>query len=310
MITRDDIESAAARINGHVRCTPVMAVAGVEFGLDYDLDLKLELFQHTGSFKARGAFNSLLSGNVPDAGVVAASGGNHGAAVAFAAARLGIPARIFVPEIAGETKIGLIRATGADLEVVPGAYADAFAASEAFRTESGAISIHAYDAPATLAGQGTLGAEIEAQLPGLDVLLVAVGGGGLIGGISAWFGDRVKIVAVEPKAAPTLATALRDGPEVTVNVGGVAANSLGARQIGGLSYHICQENGVHSVLVPDEAIIAAQKVLWDAARIAAEPGGATALAALISDVYRPPADARVGVLVCGGNLDPSPIGGG
>lgn len=310
MISRDDIQAAAERIEGYVRRTPVMAVAGAEFGLDYDLDLKLELFQHTGSFKARGAFNSLLSGNVPEAGVVAASGGNHGAAVAFAASRLGIPARIFVPEIAGETKIGLIRATGADLEVVPGAYADAFAASEAYRTESGAISIHAYDALATLQGQGTLGREIEAQLPDLDVLLVAVGGGGLIGGISAWYGDRVQIVAVEPEAAPTLAKALQEGPDVTVDVGGVAANSLGARQIGGISYEICKANDVQSVLVPDEAIVTAKRVLWNAARIAAEPGGATALAALISDVYRPPAGARVGVLVCGGNLDPSPLGAG
>ena len=309
MITRNEIQAAAERINRHVRKTPVMTVAGVDFGLDHDLHLKLELFQHTGSFKARGAFNSLLSGDMPVAGVVAASGGNHGAAVAFAASRLGIPARIFVPEIAGETKINLIRGTGAELTVVPGAYADAFAASEAYRLEVGAISIHAYDAPATLQGQGTLGVEIETQLPDLDVLLVAVGGGGLIGGISAWYGDRVEIVAVEPEAAPTLATALRDGPEAMVEVGGVAANSLGARQIGAMSYEICTKNSVHSVLVPDNAITAAQGLLWDAGRIAAEPGGATALAALISGAYQPPVEARVGVLVCGGNLDPSPVGG-
>lgn len=308
MIPRADIEAAAKRIGGYVRRTPVMPVAGADFGLDYDVDLKLELFQHTGSFKARGAFNSLLQGDIPAAGVVAASGGNHGAAVAYAASQLGIPARIFVPEPAGPTKIGLIRATGADLQVVPGFYADAFAAAEAYRTETGAVSIHAYDAPATLEGQGTLGREIDTQLPDLDVLLIAVGGGGLIGGISSWFGDRVKIVAVEPEAAPTLATALRDGPEAEVEVGGVAANSLGARQIGQLAHRICIENGVQSVLVSDGAITTAQRLLWDQARIAAEPGGAAALAALTSGVYEPPVDARVGVLVCGGNLDPSPFG--
>lgn len=307
-ISRADIDAAAERIDGHVRTTPVMSVHGADFGLHHDVDLKLELFQHTGSFKARGAFNSLLQGDIPNGGVVAASGGNHGAAVAYAAAQLGIPARIFVPEPAGPTKIGLIRATGADLEVVPGFYADAFAAAEAYRSETGAVSIHAYDAPATLAGQGTVGREIEDQLPDLDVLLVAVGGGGLIGGISTWFGDRIQVVAVEPEAAPTLATSLQDGPDAVVEVGGVAANSLGARQIGRLSHQICVSHNVQSVLVSDDAITAAQKLLWDQARIAAEPGGAAAMAALTSGAYRPPKDARVGVLVCGGNLDPSPFG--
>ncbi|MEM7060924.1 MAG: threonine/serine dehydratase [Pseudomonadota bacterium] len=309
MITRDDINAAADRINGYVRRTPVMSVAGADFNLGFDIDLKLELFQHTGSFKARGAFNSLLQGNIPPAGVVAASGGNHGAAVAYAASQLGIPARIFVPESAGATKIGLTRATGADLEVVPGFYSDAFTASEAYRARTGAVSIHAYDAPATLAGQGTVGREIELQIPDLNVLLVAVGGGGLIGGITSWFADRVKIVAVEPEAAPTLAAALRDGPDTQVDVGGVAANSLGARQIGRLSHQICSENAVQSILVSDDAITAAQKLLWDQARIAAEPGGAAALAALTSGAYQPPPDARVTVLVCGGNLDPSPLCG-
>lgn len=307
IITHDDIRAADARIRNHVRETPVLSLGRDEIGLDHAIDLKLELFQHTGSFKARGAFNALLSGDVPEAGVVAASGGNHGAAVAYAAARLGVHARIFVPEIAGPTKIGLIRATGIEPDVIPGAYSDAFEASEAYRRETGAVSIHAYDAPETLTGQGTVGLEIERQLPDLDELLIAVGGGGLIGGIASWFGDRVKIIAVEPERAATLNTALRDGPDTSVEVGGIAANSLGAKQIGRLSYDIAKARNIESVLVPDEAIADAQARLWSSARIAAEPGGAAALAALISGSYRPGPGRRVAVLVCGGNLDPSPI---
>ena len=307
MITQDNIREAEARIRPHVRRTPLMRVAGGDLGLGFDVDLKLELFQHTGSFKARGAFNSLLSMDVPAAGVVAASGGNHGAAAAYAAARLGVPARIFVPEIAGATKISMIRATGADLEVMPGAYADAFAASEAYREETGAISIHAYDAPATLAGQGTVAQEIEADLPELDILLVAVGGGGLIGGIATWYGKRIQIIAVEPERAPTLARALENGPDTEVDVGGVAANSLGARRIGKMGYDACRSAGVQSVLVTDAEILSAQRALWDNVRVAAEPGGVAALAALTSGAYTPPEGSKVAVLICGGNLDPGPF---
>ena len=306
MITRSDITTAADRIAPHIRQTPVLDVAD-GLGLDNAVTLKLELFQHTGTFKARGAFNSLLAGDVPSAGIVAASGGNHGAAVAYAAAKLGIPARIYVPEIAGETKIGLIRATGADLHVVPGAYADAAAAASAYQAETGAATIHAYDAPNTLAGQGTLGRELEAQVPDIDHLLIAVGGGGLIGGVAAWFDGRIKIIAVEPERAPTLNRALRDGPDTQVDVGGIAANSLGARQIGRLCYDVARTQGIESVLVPDEAIADAQNRLWHGVRIAAEPGGAAALAALTSGCWTPPPDARVGVVVCGGNLDPAPV---
>ncbi len=308
MITKTDITAAAERIAPHVRRTPVLEIAAEDFGLGYPVTLKLELCQHTGSFKARGAFNALLSGGIPEAGVVAASGGNHGAAVAFAAARLDIPARIFVPEIAGPAKIELIRSTGAVLEVVAGAYADAFAASEAYRAATGAATIHAYDAPETLAGQGTLGRELEAQLPDLDILMVAVGGGGLIGGIATWLAGRVRVVAVEPERAPTLHSALSDGPDTEVEVGGIAANSLGARRIGRLCHQIVTAQGIESVLVADDAIADAQRQLWHMARIAAEPGGATALAALTSSAFVPPAGARVGVIVCGGNLDPVPIG--
>ncbi len=307
MIARDEIVAACDRIAPYVRRTPVTEVDGAALGLPHPVTLKLELLQHTGSFKPRGAFNNLLSRQVPEAGVVAASGGNHGAAVGYASAKLGVPARIFAPRIAGEAKLSLIRATGAALEVVEGAYAEAFGASEAWRAQSGALSVHAYDAPETLAGQGTLGAELEEQAPDLDILLVAVGGGGLIGGIASWFGNRLRIIAVEPERAATLATALRDGPEAEVEVGGVAANSLGARRIGRLAYDIARALGIESVTVPDEAITEAQRRLWSTARVLAEPGGATALAALTSGRFEAPSGARVGVLICGGNIDPSPL---
>ncbi len=306
MITPDDIRAAHGRIAAHVRRTPIIEAAGPAFGLGHPVVLKLELLQHTGSFKPRGAFNSLIARDVPPAGVVAASGGNHGAAVGYAAAELGIPARIFVPEIAGETKIALVRGTGADLEVVPGHYGQAAAAAEAARQASGAITIHAYDAPETLAGQGTVGTEFEEQAPDLDILLVAVGGGGLIGGIASWYDGRIRVVAVEPEEAPTLAVALRDGPEAEITPSGVAANSLGGPMIGRLAYDVVTRLGIDCVLVPDAAITEAQHLLWTGARVLAEPGGAAALAALTSGRFVPPPGARVGVLVCGGNVDPAP----
>lgn len=306
MINRNDITAAHQRIKAHVRHTPVLGLDD-GLGLSHPVTLKLELLQHTGSFKPRGAFNNLLSRKVPPAGVVAASGGNHGAAVGYAAATLGIPARIFVPAIAGATKIALVRSTGADLEVIEGLYAEAYARSEAWRQARGAMSIHAYDAPETLAGQGTLALELEEQAPDLAILLVAVGGGGLIGGIAAWYGGRIRIVAVEPEQAATLATALLNGPEAEIRPAGVAANSLGASKIGRLCYDIARATGIESVTVPDAAITEAQRGLWSGARILAEPGGATALAALTSGAFTPPPGARVGVVVCGGNIDPAPV---
>jgi threonine dehydratase len=307
VITRDQIASAHARIIPHIRCTPVMELDGAAIGLPHPVTLKLELQQHTGSFKARGAFNNLLSREVPEAGVVAASGGNHGAAVGYAAACLGIPARIFVPSIAGEAKISLVRGTGATLEVIDGHYGQAALAAEACLERTGAMSIHPFDAPQTLAGQGTVGAEIEEQAPGLDILLVAVGGGGLIGGIASWYAGRVRIVAVEPERAATLTTALRDGPQAEIEPGGVAANSLGAPRIGRLTYDIARAQEIETVTVPDDAIMHAQRLLWSTARVLAEPGGATALAALTSGRFNAPPGARVGVVVCGGNIDPSPL---
>lgn len=297
------ISEARLRTAPYIRRTPVIQthLAG------RDVELKLEQMQHTGSFKARGAFNSLLSQKVPAAGVVAASGGNHGAAVAFAASRLGHPAKIFVPELAGAAKIALIRRSGADLAIVPGVYDNALAAAKTHETETGAMQIHAYDAPATVAGQGTLFAEWEDQGLAADTVLIAVGGGGLIGGAAAWFGGRRRIVAVEPVNAPTLNRAMAEGPDTVVDVSGVAANALGAKRIGRIGYDLCRAAGVVSVLVSDEAILAAQTLLWQDLRQWVEPGGATALAALLSGAYQPTPGERVAVLVCGANPAPDPV---
>jgi threonine dehydratase len=302
MITRERIAAAHQRIGPYVRRTPVVRLTGADFGLDpFPLALKLESLQHSGSFKARGAFASLLGREVPSAGVAAASGGNHGAAVAYAAMRLGIPAKIFVPRISSPAKIARIRGYGADLVVGGERYADALEASERWVAESGALAVHAYDQETTLLGQGTVGAELEGQLPELDSLLVAVGGGGLIGGIAAWYAGRVRVVAVEPEAAPTLARALEAGRPVDVAVGGVAADSLGARRVGALMFPIAREHVERVALVPDAAIRDAQAALWDSLRLVAEPGAAAALAALLSGAYRPAPGERVGVVLCGGN---------
>lgn len=299
-----EIETAAARIAGHTRITPVMLATIPGAG---SLDLKFEHTQHTGSFKARGAFNTLLSAPVPKAGVVAASGGNHGAAVAYAAKTLGHPAKIFVPEVAGPAKIALIREQGADLVVVPGVYADAAALALAHAEATGAMQIHPYDAPMTLAGQGTLLREWEQQGLQADTVLIAVGGGGLIGGSLAWNQGRRKIVAVEPVLAPTLHTALRDGPQAKVQVSGIAANALGASQIGRLSFDLAKAQGTEVILVTDDAISAAQHLLWRSLRQLVEPAGATALAALVSGAYRPAAGERVALLLCGANPAPDPL---
>ncbi|WP_171179217.1 threonine/serine dehydratase [Ruegeria sp. HKCCD8929] len=298
-----EISAAADRIAGHVQVTPVIEARG--FGLQFPVEMKLEHMQHTGSFKARGAFNTLLSREVPGAGVVAASGGNHGAAAAYAARALGHPAKIFVPELAGPSKIALIEGIGADLTVVPGEYANALSMAQAHETESGAMQIHAYDAPATVAGQGTCFAEWEAQGLSADTVVVAVGGGGLIGGALAWLQGARKVVAVEPETSCALHAALRAGAPVDVEVSGVAANALGARRIGDICFGLAQ--GMASVLVCDEAIVAAQQALWAERRVLVEPAGATALAALMSGAYRPEPGERVAVLVCGGNIAPSPV---
>jgi threonine dehydratase len=308
MSTRPEIEAAAARIAPHVRRTPILTLPAVALGTSCDVVLKLEQLQVSGSFKARGAFNALLQGGAGPAGVIAASGGNHGAAVAHAAAALGIRAEIFIPEIAAPSKLARIREAGAVLVQGGATYADALAASESRRAETGAISIHAYDQAEVLAGQGTVAREFEADAPDLTHVLVAVGGGGLIGGIASWFaGTGTEVVAVEPEGCPTLFSALRAGEPVDAPVGGMAADSLGARRVGKLMFEVARRTLRQAVLVPDEAIREAQRRLWRACRVVAEPGGAAALAALVSGAWTPPADARVGVLVCGGNCDPGSV---
>ena len=301
-IDRDAIAATERAIRPHIRRTPVAELDGADLGLPgVALTLKLELLQHAGSFKARGAFTNLLTRPVPAAGVVAASGGNHGAAVACAAQRLGVPAKIFVPSVTSPAKIARIRGYGADLEIGGALYADALAASEAWIARAGALAVHAYDQRETLLGQGTLALELEAQAPALDTLLVAVGGGGLIGGIASWYAGRIKIVGVEPEAAPTLTKALAAGRPVDAEAGGIAADSLAPRQVGQLMFPIAQRHVAAVVLVPDAAIEAAQAALWDVLRIVAEPGGAAATAALLSGRYKPRAGERVGVVICGGN---------
>jgi threonine dehydratase len=302
MISSEHIRTADAAIGPHIRRTPVIEISPRDFGVAAaGLVLKLESLQHAGSFKTRGAFTNLLMRKVPEAGVVAASGGNHGAAVAFAAMRLGVAAKIFVPKVASPAKIQQITDYGASLVVGGDRYADALAASEVWRAQSGAMPIHAYDQFETLCGQGTVGLELETQAPGLRTLLVAVGGGGLIAGIASWYEGRIKIVGVEPERAPTLTRALEAGRPVDAEAGGIAADSLAPRSVGELAFPIAQRHVHGTVLVTDDAIEDAQRRLWSTLRVVAEPGGAAALAALTSGRYVPAPDERVGVLVCGGN---------
>ena len=301
-IDREQITATYRHIRPFVRRTPVIEVNGTDFGLgSCQVVLKLEHLQHSGSFKARGAFANLLTREIPQAGVVAASGGNHGAAVAYAAMKLGIGAKIFVPSVSSPAKVQRIREYGADLVVEGDRYADALAASERWIAQSGALPVHAFDQKETLLGQGTVAAELEEQDPELDTLLVAVGGGGLIGGIAAWYAGKIKIVAVEPDAAPTLQEALKAGRPVDAQMDSIASDSLAPRRVGELMFPIAQSYVDHVALVTDDAIRKAEEALWKSVRIVAEPGGAAAFAALLSGRYRPDPAERVGVLVSGGN---------
>jgi len=300
------IQDAARRIAGDIRQTPLLRLP--PWGV-----LKLEMLQLSGSFKPRGAFNRMRAAGVGPAGVIAASGGNHGAAVAAAAQSLGVPAEIFVPEIAAEAKRERIRAYGARLVVGGASYEEARQASELRAAETGALMVHAYDQAEVLAGQGTVAREWEEQAPDLTHLLIAVGGGGLLGGIAAWHaGSGVTLVAVEPEGCPGLHLALAAGRPVPAPVGGLAADSLGARQVGALMFPLAAsllaQGRLALATVTDEAIRAAQQALWREARLVAEPGGAAALAALVSGAWVPPAGARVGVLICGANTDPAAVG--
>jgi threonine dehydratase len=289
-------------IRPYIRRTPVIEIDGSEFGLPATmLSLKLELFQHSGSFKARGACANLLTREVPRAGVVAASGGNHGAAVAYAAMRLKIPAKIFIPTVSSPAKIARIRDYGADLVIEGDRYADALAASEIWTQQTGAMPVHAFDQNETIIGQGTVGLELAEQAPDIDTLLVSVGGGGLIAGIAAWYAGRIKVIGVEPLASPTLTKALEAGRPVDAEAGGLAADSLAPRRVGERGFPIVQKYAPQTVLVSDDTIAEAQATLWRALRIVAEPGGAAAFSAIVSGAYKPKAGERVAVVICGGN---------
>jgi threonine dehydratase len=303
MVSQTEIQEAAHRIALHIRRTPCIALEENAFGLNARIFLKLECLQHAGSFKPRGAFNCILSSQVPSAGVIAASGGNHGAAVAYAAHQLEHHAEIFVPTISPKNKLDRLRHYGATVNVTGANYAEALAASKERAAQTGALPIHAYDDHRVLAGQGTLAMEWEEQVPGLDTALVAVGGGGLIGGMAAWYHKRVRVIGVEPERAPSLFKALEAGKPVDVDVSGVAADSLGARRVGDLMFPIAQQFVPRVILVTDDQIVQAQRLLWQKLRVVAEPGGATALAALLSHAYEPRRGERVGVVICGGNAE-------
>ncbi|MGC1208374.1 MAG: threonine/serine dehydratase [Ornithinimicrobium sp.] len=301
--TRDDIAAAKVMISSRVRRTPVMDIA-LDSGAI--VTLKLELFQHTGSFKPRGAFTSVLSPPELPRTLVAASGGNHGLAVAHVGQALGIPAEIFVPLTAPAVKVAALHTLGAGVHQVGHRYAEALEASLNLANTPDALAIHAYDTLPTLTGQGTLAAELDEQADS-DTVLIAVGGGGLIGGMASWWGQRKRVIAVEPQTCPAMHNALAVGEPVPVDPSGVAADSLGASVIGSLGFAAVRAAGGASVLVSDDDIRAARRWLWQAARISTEPGGAAALAALISGAYVPADGERVTVIVCGGNADPTDL---
>ena len=301
-VSRESIAAVEPVIRPHIRRTPVVELCSSNLGLDpCPLTLKLELLQHSGSFKVRGAFANLLLRPIPAAGIVAASGGNHGAAIAYAASQLGLPARIFVPTCCSPAKLERIRGYGATLVVTGELYADALEASEVWAAESGALPVHAFDQAETLMGAGTVGLELEAQAPALDTLVVPVGGGGLLGGISSWYAGRCKLVGVEPELAPTLTRALEAGRPVDAEAGGIAADSLAPKRVGELGFPALRAYVSQVVLVSDEEIRQGQEAIWSTLRIVAEPGGAAALAAVLAGRYRPEPGERVGVVVSGGN---------
>lgn len=299
-VTPDDIERAAELIEPRVRRTPV-----VEHGA---LTLKLELLQFAGSFKTRGAFNRVLSEPVlPEAGLIAASGGNHGAALAYVGSALDIPTEIFIPSTSPAIKRRNVERFGATVQVIEGYYDDAQAAATERREATGAFEVHPYDHVATVAGQGTMGRELDQQVDGVDTIIVAAGGGGFIAGQAAWFGDRTRIVCVEPETSQCVRAAIAAGEPVGVDVSGLAADSLGAGRVGAVPWALIDQFVDEAVVVPDDSIREAQRELWQAFRLIAEPGGAAALAAIRTGAYTPAADEQVVVVVCGSNCDPVPI---
>jgi threonine dehydratase len=301
-LTAAAVAEVESRIGQYLRQTPVARLDRAEFGLPAGpLTLKLEQLQHSGSFKARGAFANLLLRDVPAAGVAAASGGNHGAAVAYAASVLRIPARIFVPEVSSPAKISRIRGYGADLVVEGGTYSDSLAVSQRWVACSGALPVHAFNQPETVLGAGTLGLELRRQAPEVTTVLCSVGGGGLLSGLSVAADGQVRVVGVEPEGAPTMTAALAAGRPVDAPTGSVAVDSLAPRQVGELTLALVSQRAHAVVLVSDEAILQARQALWDRLRVVAEPGGCTSLAALLSGRYRPGPDENVAVVISGAN---------
>ncbi len=309
-VTPADVDAAAARIAGHVRETPVVAIETGAFGLNFPITFKLEYLQVTGTFKPRGMFNRVLSADIGPAGIAVASGGNAAIAATYAAQALGHTASAFVPTISSPAKIARLKAMGADLHVVGDVYGETLAACHAHIAATGALEVHAFDQQEVVAGQGTLARELEAQAPELDTLFVAVGGGGLIGGIAAWYAGRVRVVAVETEGCATLKAALDAGAPTDVKVSGIAADSLGAPKAGAIMFPIAQAHVDQAILVSDAAAVAARDLLWRNLRAPVEHGAAVALAALTSGAYVPEADERVGVVLCGANTDLATIGGG
>ena len=319
VITRDEIRDTYDTIRPFIRRTPVVRVDLTELdpaGLALPtVTLKLEQLQCAGSFKARGAFANLLLRDVPPAGVVAASGGNHGVAVAYAAHRRGVPAKIFVPTVSAPAKMERIRQLGAELVVTGERYADALAAAQAWVQSSGAMSVHAFDQRETLLGQGTVALGLAAQAPdigpemgrALDTVLVPVGGGGLIGGIAAYFAGTVRVIGVEPEGAPTLTRARAEGRPADAPAEGVAADALAPRRVGELVFPITQAYVEDVALVDDASILAAQRALWQAARIAAEPAASVGIAALLTGAYKPAPGEHVAVIISGANMAPSQL---
>ena len=307
MVGRDDVEEAAGRLAGWIRRTPVLQLPPETFGLAGPLTVKLELTQHTGSFKPRGAFNLLLARDVPDAGVVAASGGNFGLGIAYAAGRLGHRATVFIPTSSPAAKVETLHRLGADVRVGGEYYAEALEASAEFAGRTGALVAHAYDQPEVVAGQGTCGRELEEQADPLDTVVVVVGGAGLIGGTAAWFQERVRIVGVESEGTASLSAALAAGGPVDTPISGLAADSLGARRVGDIGFDLAQRWVEQVVTVSDDAIREAQRTLWQATRLVVEPGTAAGLAALLVGAYEPAAGEHVGLFLCGANTDPAQV---
>lgn len=312
MLTSSDVHAAADRIGGHIRATPVAQLDPGPFAPAAAVWVKLEQLQHTGSFKVRGAFNRILAaaqdGPIPEAGVVTASGGNAGLAVAYAAARRHLPAHVYVPETAPTVKVAKLRKLGADVVQVGSRYADAYDAATKWAADTGAMFCHAYDQPEVCAGQGTLGLELLEQTHDeLDTILLAVGGGGLMAGVATAAGTRARVIGVEPAAIPTLNAALAAGQPVDVDVSGVAADSLGATRLGDIAYAVARRAGVGSVLVDDADIVSARRLLWDSYRLAVEHGTAAALAALLTGAYQPREGERLAVVLCGANTDISDL---